>query len=98
MNKWGLDTSTFSYRIRVKDKCVLTDAIGYEHFHSTQRFCTLFEIPYLLEIVLETLVESDQAIWVELTLEELQEFKNERPWWQRWLHDLLLWVSKGSKG
>ena len=51
-----------------------------------QRFCTLYEIPYLPEMAIETLVESGQAVWWIHNGLEIVEFRNERPWWQRWLH------------
>lgn len=81
--KWNLDTDTFAFRIRVKDKCVLTDEEGYKCFYSIRAFCTMFEIPYSPELSLESLVDSFQAIWIDLTEEERVAYMNERPWWQK---------------
>ena len=81
--RWNLDTDNFHYRIRVKDKCVLTDEVGYRHFYTTKAFCASFEIPYYSDLSLESLVDSEQAVWAELTEDERIAYNKERPWWKK---------------
>jgi len=83
--KWNLDTDTFTIRIRVKDKCVLTDYEGFKHFKTLSTFCNVFTLDYDPVLGLESLVESFQAIWVDLNEEEKLAYNRERPWWKKLL-------------
>ena len=86
---FGLKEEDLIFRKRIYGRAFVTDRTGLEHLISLQRLCHDLCVPNDLEDDVERLVESGQALWKDLTEEEvaawIAEQNEARPWWKKLL-------------